>query len=195
MTGGIVDYGIALSHCRPASLRSLAGRYDNPMPDSTIFAIHGLLVCLNHNGPTLYVPESYMFVWYDTLYTKATPLPFLYYKFWGLQFYFGISKGFKRNMVAIKNNFLLNAKFLKMHRFLSICIQNLQKVLIWPQKICVSSKLALGIKIQRILCRFQIRWNGLKFFVFQILNLSPLFFACNLFCTFFGPISTNLDSA
>jgi hypothetical protein len=41
LLGDIIDSGIGLSH-RPARLHRLAGRYDNPMPESAIFPSRGL---------------------------------------------------------------------------------------------------------------------------------------------------------
>ncbi len=43
--GDIVDSGIGLSY-RPTSLRSLAGRYNNPLPESTLSPSQGLWIWL-----------------------------------------------------------------------------------------------------------------------------------------------------
>ncbi len=71
--GDIVDSGIGLS-CRPASLCSLADRYDNPMPESTISPRQGLRVWLLDSDKFFFsicnlrkLPKNVVFVWAKTL--------------------------------------------------------------------------------------------------------------------------------
>jgi hypothetical protein len=52
LSGGVVDSGIRLS-LRPASLCSLADRYDNPMPESTISPSQGLRNWPEEGEPSL----------------------------------------------------------------------------------------------------------------------------------------------
>ncbi len=44
----IVDSGMGLLSYRPARLHRLAGRYENPMPESTISPSQGLRIGLQH---------------------------------------------------------------------------------------------------------------------------------------------------
>jgi hypothetical protein len=60
-SGDIVDSGIGLSY-RPAGISSLAGRYDNPMPESTISPQSGtknIDTALHLKGVISRVEESY----------------------------------------------------------------------------------------------------------------------------------------
>ncbi len=50
--GDIIDSGMGLSY-RPASLCSLAGRYDNPMSESTISPSQGLRICQHADEQTV----------------------------------------------------------------------------------------------------------------------------------------------